>query len=324
MDIQEVERRIELKHGNTVKILAETYKGFKKRAEFIDKDFGTWTTFVYAVCRGQQHIKRAKTGGRLSIGEVQEKLDKKFKGLVALIPDTWVNALTPCEFEDVEYGRWTAILGNILQKQCHGHPFRSKVVSADKRRYTAEEIQDLIPDGVILVPETYKGMLEKATFIDPNHGSYEAFPANLVHHKCGHVLDTLEKFKVTNQKKFGSDFPMQNNELALKNAKARRNSYISYHWKTGEELVCQAKWEVKVVAYLNANKIEYEWQSKTFKLPKLGVTYRPDFYLPGEDIWVDVKGWHTEKFLIKWKEFQELQPNSAIWDKHKLKELGIL
>ena len=46
----------------------------------------------------------------------------------------------------------------------------------------------------------------------------------------------------------------------LQRAKSQTNSTLKYHWKTGEELVCQAGWEPKVIDYWNTNKIDFDWQ----------------------------------------------------------------
>ena len=109
----------------------------------------------------------------------------------------------------------------------------------------------------------------------------------------------------------------------LQAAKNSNNSYILYHWKTGEELVCQASYEKIVVEYFNVNKINFRWQSKTFKMPN-GKTYRPDCYLFSTRKWIEIKGYFREKNKIKWDWFQTIKSNSELWDKNKLKSMGIL
>jgi len=110
----------------------------------------------------------------------------------------------------------------------------------------------------------------------------------------------------------------------LSAAKNSNNSYVLYHWKTGEELICQASWEKAVVEYLNANKINFKWQHKTFKMPN-GKTYRPDLYIIGRrKPWVEVKGYMREKNKVKWDWFQTIKPNSELWNKIKLRSMGVL
>jgi len=116
---------------------------------------------------------------------------------------------------------------------------------------------------------------------------------------------------------------MQNVEVALKNAKAQRNSGIIKHWKTNEDCVWVGSYERKTLEYLNKNQIDYKWQPKVFKMPN-GKTYRPDLYLIKEDRWVEIKGFMRETSNLKWTWFHKEYTNSELWDKNKLKELGIL
>ena len=106
-------------------------------------------------------------------------------------------------------------------------------------------------------------------------------------------------------------------------AKKSNDSYTLYHWKTGEELVCKASYEKAVVEYLNLNKINFRWQSKTFKISNIR-TYRPDMYLFSTKQWIEIKGYFWPNAKKKWDWFHKEHPNSELWDKKKLKEIGIL
>lgn len=110
-------------------------------------------------------------------------------------------------------------------------------------------------------------------------------------------------------------------------AKKSNYSYIIQHWKTGEELVCVASYEKAVVEYLNLNKINFRWQPKTFKLTLSDgstTTYRPDIYLYSTKKWIEIKGYFRKDAEEKWNNFILTKPNSELWDKIKLKEMGIL
>ncbi len=141
-------------------------------------------------------------------------------------------------------------------------------------------------------------------------------------HRCS--LCKKEKTKSTFLKHFGVDHPCKDKNIALKIAKSSRKAITKYHWQTGEELICIAGWEPKVVDYLNINKINYLWQPEVFKL-STGKTYRPDFYLVNEDKWIEIKGYMRPQSRPKWEEFHNIiKPNSELWDKVKLKEMKIL
>jgi len=115
----------------------------------------------------------------------------------------------------------------------------------------------------------------------------------------------------------------------LKSAKSQTNSTILKHWKTDKDLVCQASWEKAVVNYLNNNKINFRWQSKTFKTPFLKLngenrTYRPDLYLFSTKQWIEIKGYFRKDAQEKWDWFHKEHPNSELWNKKKLKEMGLI
>ena len=115
----------------------------------------------------------------------------------------------------------------------------------------------------------------------------------------------------------------------LEAAKKSNNSGTTLHWKTNEKLIWKASYENKVINYLNENYINFWWQPVNFKTPILTKTdkfstYRPDLYLPNQDIWIEIKGYFREKALEKWNWFHKEYPNSELWDKQKLENLGIL
>jgi len=74
---------------------------------------------------------------------------------------------------------------------------------------------------------------------------------------------------------------------------------------------------------LNKNRINFRWQHKTFKMPD-GRTYRPDMYLFSTRKWIEIKGYFRKDALEKWNWFQTVKPNSELWNKDKLKDMGIL
>jgi len=115
--------------------------------------------------------------------------------------------------------------------------------------------------------------------------------------------------------------PEQLYERCIKGAKKANKASIKYHWKTGQELVCRGSWEPKVIDYWNLNKIDFDWQVPIKLKNKL---YIVDAYLPNENLWVEIKGYARALFIEKWEEFIRNHPNSEIWDKSKLRDLGIL
>lgn len=132
-----------------------------------------------------------------------------------------------------------------------------------------------------------------------------------------------KRTRETNLKKYGVEYISQVPSIALKASKKLNNPTTRTHWKTNEELVCQASYEQKTVDYFNSNKIDFEWQPKAFVMPD-GKTYRPDAYLPKQDLWIEIKGWMRPDAKVKWDWFKSEHPTAELWDKTKLKTMGIL
>lgn len=72
----------------------------------------------------------------------------------------------------------------------------------------------------------------------------------------------------------------------------------------------RSTWEVKYAKYLDKNNIKWLYESKRFDLGKL--TYLPDFYLPEKDLYIEIKGWFTNKAKKRFKLFKKLYPNIKI------------
>lgn len=54
-----------------------------------------------------------------------------------------------------------------------------------------------------------------------------------------------------------------------------------------------------------------------------GKVYIPDCYLPIEDKWVEIKGRFLGDAKEKWDWFHSTYPNSELWDRPKLKSMGL-
>lgn len=142
--------------------------------------------------------------------------------------------------------------------------------------------------------------------------------------------DVRQRFEENNIKKYGVRYPAQNLDIALKTAKSQRDSVVIAHWKTGEELVCTASYEQKVVLYLNDHEIDFLWQPEIFKMT-LGngreTTYRPDMCIikDNQELWVEIKGYFRGDAEEKWEIFHSsVRPNSELWDKKYLTLKGII
>jgi len=74
---------------------------------------------------------------------------------------------------------------------------------------------------------------------------------------------------------------------------------------------CRSSWEINIGRILKYLHINYEYEKETFNLNK-GDSYTPDFYLSELDLYLEVKGYETEKFKAKFIRFKKEYPKINI------------
>jgi len=86
----------------------------------------------------------------------------------------------------------------------------------------------------------------------------------------------------------------------------------------------KSSWESKYAEYLDKNNIKWLYESKTFNLGDC--TYTPDFYLPKQDLYIEVKGWFRTISINKFLAFKLLYPEIKLklFTKKYLKLMRIL
>ena len=66
-------------------------------------------------------------------------------------------------------------------------------------------------------------------------------------------------------------------------------------------------WEIIVAKWLDENNVRWEHETKSFDYEWNGIRkYYPDFYLPDFDLFIEVKGYQTERDLHKWESVKNL------------------
>jgi len=76
-----------------------------------------------------------------------------------------------------------------------------------------------------------------------------------------------------------------------------------YERKDGEVVSMRSRWEVAYARYLDHNDGAWEYEPQTFILSN-GSSYTPDFYLSGDHVYVEIKGWLTPSSQKKIDEFK--------------------
>ena len=97
------------------------------------------------------------------------------------------------------------------------------------------------------------------------------------------------------------------------------------HWRTGKSLPCKASYEVAFVNWCNVHGIDFDWQIR-HTMPS-GETYIVDALIKDgvrANTYVEIKGYMRPDALRKWEWFKSHYPNAELWDKVKLREVGVL
>jgi hypothetical protein len=93
-------------------------------------------------------------------------------------------------------------------------------------------------------------------------------------------------------------------------------------WKEYNGVKFHGTWEVEYAKWLDRNNIRWRKPTETFQYTFQGKTrrYTPDFYLTDERVYIEIKGYETEKDKAKWLQFPL---NHRVLKKHDLALMGI-
>jgi hypothetical protein len=99
----------------------------------------------------------------------------------------------------------------------------------------------------------------------------------------------------------------------------------------GQRVYFKNAWEANAARILTFMKREWQYEIKTFWFEKIKTgtrSYKPDFYLPNENLYIEVKGYWSRQSKTKLKRMAKYYPevNIEIWDKtffDKIKKNGI-
>jgi len=324
LSIKQAKQKLYEIHGDNVLLDVSTYLNTRTKAKFIDKDYGEWwSTPNNIFSRGSSHpareqekikktclkkygfanplqnkemIKKRSENRKLTIEQIKNNLKNLYGDLITIKEETYKGSQQHAIFIDKEFGSWSARVTNVL---CIGrmHPKRGKI----------NQVKKFLQLDKKLIKQKVKETTLKKYGVE-------------------HYSQTQEykdRYLRTVNQKYGVNNVQQDKDISLKSAKSSNHTYILYHWKTNEELVCRGSYEKKVVEYLNKNKINFLWQPQVFKTP-FNSTYRPDLYLADENKWVEIKGFFRKDAQEKWDWFISHYSNSELWDKKKLENLNIL
>lgn len=98
--------------------------------------------------------------------------------------------------------------------------------------------------------------------------------------------------------------PMKNQSNPYSRAKGGKRKDL-------DNIYFRSSWEANIARYYNYLGIKWEYEPKTFVFKNItrgSVSYTPDFYIPEEDKWIEVKGWMDSKSKTKLRRFKDQYP----------------
>lgn len=162
--------------------------------------------------------------------------------------------------------------------------------------------------------------------VETNKKKYEKglHPKGYLGHK--HSNETLEKLSQKSKNKWETITPEELEERKIKARKTKiangtlnpmNNQKNPYSRAKGgkrkdlNDIYFRSSWEANIARYYNFIGVKWEFEPKTFVFKDIkrgSVSYTPDFYLPEEDRWIEVKGWMDGKSKTKLKRFKNQYP----------------
>jgi hypothetical protein len=122
--------------------------------------------------------------------------------------------------------------------------------------------------------------------------------------------ETRKKLSESGKKQVWSEERKANHRLAMAKAVADNpESYTSSNRGRTKQIVVdgikfQGKWELEFYQYCKSTDVKICRSNEWFEYEWNGIRkYFPDFYLPEYDLYVEVKGYETDRDRAKWKAF---------------------
>jgi hypothetical protein len=98
------------------------------------------------------------------------------------------------------------------------------------------------------------------------------------------------------------------------------NKYKSwYPSKYDKQIEMRSGWEVAFALWLDQGEVEWIYEPRWFNVGKgrwKGVSYTPDFYLPDQGVYIELKGRFTKANERKMEAFYKQYPDVKLWMFH--------
>lgn len=178
--------------------------------------------------------------------------------------------------------------------------FCSKICKNDNSLRNHSRLCKLNPDKDILPPKSDKWRESIKNRKNANQFTYGAKVSE----------ETKRKLSESSKKQVWSEERRQNHSLAMKKAVEKNpDSYTSSNRGRTKQLIFdgikfQGQWELEFYLYCKRNSIQIERTNECFDYEWNGSRkYFPDFFLREKNLYIEVKGYETERDRAKWSAF---------------------
>ena len=131
-----------------------------------------------------------------------------------------------------------------------------------------------------------------------------------------YVINDVTRLKLSNAAKSGNSKKWSDPEFRKKHSESMKRavekypgSYSSSNRGRTKQIVVdgikfQGRWELEFYQYCKDNCILIERSNEWFEYEWNGTRkYFPDFYLPELNLYIEVKGYETDRDIAKWRDF---------------------
>ncbi len=176
-----------------------------------------------------------------------------------------------------------------------------------KEKYDWNKIQTMYNNGLSLVDIANTGITSTGALLRGRKSGYlvvindrEKISVRYKHKRPKHLtLEHKNKISETVSEK------VKNNNWHYSFSNIRTYKFNS---KYAGKVNLMGLWELRYAEYLDSNNIKWRRPTEKFKycyqeLKRGYGFYTPDFYLIDKDVWVEIKGFQTNKDTAKWEQF---------------------
>ena len=223
-------------------------------------------------------------------------------------------------------------------------PYLAPRMVGDKNPMKRPEVLEKVSNALKGRPSWNKGLSKEnnsslAKLAESRIGSGNPMFGKHASEKQRKAISEAAKISMTEERRMrmslawqADNNPMRNPSVAAKTAKSMTGKFVGkksprygiapspktgrgkgayFNHPNGKQVWLRSSYEVRFAEVITKLDMLWDYECKSFEIGDLG-TYRPDFYLPNQDLWIEVKGYMQPKAKSKIERFIQLYPNEQL------------